>query len=50
MLTHWGELPVNDAHIHFFSHDFFSALAAQKQGPSPGKSQAAVEAVTGILG
>ena len=50
MQTHWGELAVNDAHIHFFSHDFFSALAAQKQGPSPGKSQAAVEAVTGILG
>src|SRR6266550_1736476 len=50
MQTHWGEVPVNDAHIHFFSHDFFSALAAQKQEPSPGKGRAAVEAVTGILG
>jgi len=50
MQTFWGDIPVNDAHIHFFSHDFFSALAAQKQDLSPGKGPAAVEAVTGILG
>ena len=30
MQTAWGELPVSDAHIHFFSHRFFAALAAQK--------------------
>lgn len=30
MLTPWGELPVSDAHVHFFSHRFFSLLAAQK--------------------
>lgn len=31
MQTPWGDLPVCDAHIHFFSHRFFSALAEQKQ-------------------
>jgi hypothetical protein len=30
MLTPWGELPVSDAHVHFFSHKFFSLLAGQK--------------------
>jgi predicted TIM-barrel fold metal-dependent hydrolase len=30
MVTPWGELPVSDAHVHFFSHRFFSMLAAQK--------------------
>ncbi len=28
----WGSIPVADAHVHFFSHRFFSALAAQKSG------------------
>ena len=27
----WGELAVNDAHIHFFSHAFYSGLARQKK-------------------
>jgi hypothetical protein len=31
MQTHWGELPISDAHVHFFSHGFFSALAAQRE-------------------
>jgi len=31
METPWGPLPVSDAHIHFFSHRFFSALAEQKK-------------------
>lgn len=30
MQSPWGELPVSDAHIHFFSYRFFSALAEQK--------------------
>lgn len=30
MQTPWGELRVADAHVHFFSHQFFSALARQK--------------------
>jgi predicted TIM-barrel fold metal-dependent hydrolase len=29
--TSWGEIPVNDAHVHFFSHSFYSALARQKK-------------------
>ena len=29
--TPWGELPVNDAHVHFFSHKFYSTLARQKK-------------------
>lgn len=31
MNTAWGELAVSDAHIHFFSQNFFRLLAAQKQ-------------------
>lgn len=30
METPWGALAVADAHVHFFSHRFFSALAEQK--------------------
>ena len=30
METHWGELPVCDAHVHFFSNRFFAGLAEQK--------------------
>lgn len=26
----WGGLPISDAHVHFFSHRFFAALAQQK--------------------
>ena len=29
--TPWGELPIQDAHIHFFSHKFYSGLAQQKK-------------------
>ena len=29
--TPWGELRVHDAHVHFFSHRFYSALAAQRR-------------------
>jgi len=28
----WGPIVVADAHLHFFSHKFFSALVAQKPG------------------
>jgi predicted TIM-barrel fold metal-dependent hydrolase len=31
--TPWGALAVSDAHIHFFSHRFFAALAEQKKAP-----------------
>jgi predicted TIM-barrel fold metal-dependent hydrolase len=29
--TPWGDLPVHDAHVHFFSHEFYAALARQKK-------------------
>ncbi len=32
--TPWGDLPVSDAHIHFFSHSFYSALMHQKKADS----------------
>jgi predicted TIM-barrel fold metal-dependent hydrolase len=33
MKTHWGDIDVADAHVHFFSHTFFKALATQKGQP-----------------
>ena len=42
METPWGALPVADAHIHFFSHPFFAALAEQKKVP--------VETLESLLG
>jgi len=30
MTTPWGDIGVSDAHVHFFSHRFFSLLAAQR--------------------
>jgi len=42
MRTQWGEVPVSDAHVHFFSHAFFSSLAAQSGRP--------VEELARILG
>lgn len=32
MLTPWGELEVRDAHVHFFSHGYFTLLAGHKAG------------------
>ena len=32
MMTAWGEIPVADAHVHYFSKPFFAALAVQKPG------------------
>lgn len=29
--TPWGPLAVNDAHVHFFSHNFYQGLARQKR-------------------
>ena len=42
MKTPWGDLAVADAHVHFFSHRFFSLLAQQKQTD--------LDSVFGILG
>ena len=32
MQTHWGEIAVNDAHVHLFSHRFFEVLRSQRTG------------------
>jgi uncharacterized protein len=29
--TPWGELSIGDAHLHFFSHNFYAGLARQKK-------------------
>ena len=29
--TPWGELSIGDAHVHFFSHNFYAGLARQKK-------------------
>ena len=33
MRTPWGDLPISDAHVHFFSQRFFESLAAQAGKP-----------------
>ena len=33
MQTHWGDIPVGDAHVHFFSPAFFSSLSTQSGRP-----------------
>jgi predicted TIM-barrel fold metal-dependent hydrolase len=51
MQSPWGEIEITDAHTHFFSHGFFSALAAQKSSQSAGSSaQETAESVAGKLG
>jgi predicted TIM-barrel fold metal-dependent hydrolase len=42
MQTPWGEIAVADAHVHFFSRNFFAALAAQS-----GKTAEEVAAAAG---
>jgi uncharacterized protein len=32
MHRHWGEIPISDAHVHFFTTSFFNSLAKQKPG------------------
>jgi uncharacterized protein len=41
--TPWGDLRVNDAHVHFFSHAFYSGLATHKKMPD-------AEALAPVLG
>jgi uncharacterized protein len=31
MQTPWGQVPISDAHVHLFSHRFYSELASQKR-------------------
>jgi predicted TIM-barrel fold metal-dependent hydrolase len=44
MQTPWGDCAVSDAHVHFFSRNFFDALAAQT-----GKSAAVVAETAGWM-
>src|SRR5260370_34507518 len=39
MNTPWGEVDVCDAHVHFFSHNFFCSIAAQKSDLLQGAGQ-----------
>lgn len=50
MKTSWGDISVADAHVHFFSHAFFSTLAVQRSGPPPVDPDSGVKEVTEILG
>jgi hypothetical protein len=47
MKTIWGDLPVADAHVHFFSHRFLTMLAGQCSGDSAGRT---AEAAAEVLG
>jgi predicted TIM-barrel fold metal-dependent hydrolase len=49
MKTLWGELDVCDAHVHFFSHEFFAAMARQKFDLALTSAQDPAEAVARIL-
>ncbi len=49
MQSPWGDIEVSDAHVHFFSHGFFSALAAQVTARSP-EAPATVESIASKLG
>ena len=48
MQSPWGEIGIADAHVHFFSHGFFSALAAQVS--ARGGVPATVESIANTLG
>jgi predicted TIM-barrel fold metal-dependent hydrolase len=45
MQTHWGELAVNDAHVHLFSHRFFEVLRSQRSA-----SEESVDSMVQSLG
>lgn len=49
MQSPWGEIEVCDAHVHFFSHGFFSALATQVSARSGGVP-ATAESIATTLG
>src|SRR5258708_23000541 len=51
MQSPWGEIEVADAHVHFFSHVFFSALAAQRASQAPGGQRVeSPESIAAALG
>lgn len=49
MKTYWGEIDVCDAHVHFFSHEFFCAMARQKVDLAVGSKDNPADIVARIL-
>jgi predicted TIM-barrel fold metal-dependent hydrolase len=49
MKTFWGEIDVCDAHVHFFSHGFFGAMARQKADVALNSAADPAEAVARLL-
>jgi len=47
MQTPWGEIPVSDAHVHFFSRRFFEALAGESGQGAAGVAETAGWALPG---
>jgi predicted TIM-barrel fold metal-dependent hydrolase len=47
--THWGDIPVADAHLHFFSHSLLAALAEQREDLAHRTPEAAVQEIARIL-
>jgi len=50
MQSPWGEIDVADAHVHFFSHAFFSALGMQKSAHARSASVETAESIAATLG
>jgi predicted TIM-barrel fold metal-dependent hydrolase len=51
MQSPWGEIEIADAHVHFFSHVFYSALAAQRAAQVPGERRVeTAESIAAALG
>ena len=51
MQSPWGEIEVEDAHVHFFSHGFFAAHAAQRAAQAPVERRVeTAESIAGVLG
>jgi predicted TIM-barrel fold metal-dependent hydrolase len=51
MQSPWEEIEIADAHVHFFSHVFYSALAAQRAAQVPaGRRVETAESIAAALG
>ena len=50
MQTSWGDLEVSDAHVHFFSSGFFTALAKQRSALRGVATAESAESIAQLLG
>jgi predicted TIM-barrel fold metal-dependent hydrolase len=50
MQTSWGDIEVSDAHVHFFSYGFFSALAKQRSALRDTATAESPESIAQMLG